>query len=541
MRKSATMVLVIFAGGFLAATALAGGADADIEVIYTKKAGDPKAQVPGQLDLAGMPVATEWRALEDLIVSPDGTTWFLKGRNQLGSDLETLALLGKDDTGDALAQEGQPIPGGATGELFDFFSTTLMPFNEDNDYGFACRARGGLATVFQKVMYWDGTSLKIVAQMGDSLVGLSDPDGAGNETAGNSIGSIQILNDGRFTAHDTTIVNINSLWRPAIFYSDSIDRGTSSVVFTKFKQRNADSFGGSTIVGLDSATFENTPDGSSWMTEASDSSGTATDKILVVNDVVVMKEGSSVDMSTGGSSPPMADIFANRMVANGDWIARGDYGTPVVDNDWFVINGVLIAQTGDLIVTSLRGGENWGAIFSGMAANNNGDWVLVGNTDNVDLSANEIILYYNAAYDRTEIVAREGDPVDLDGNGMFDDTAFIGRATNTLSAFAANDVWLTDDGLLYFIANLHDGAGNDLNSNPVFGTPEALMRLLVDPCPTDLDKDGDTDVFDLFILLDSWDTDGDGAVIALPRNNVDVFDLFEMLDAWGDCFPAPSN
>lgn len=536
MNRKKTFVLVAFAGSMLTATAFAGPIPADFEVIYTKKTGHAKAQVPGQKDLAGDPIASEWRALEDLIVSYDGKHWILKGRNQLGSDLETNQTLGSDLVGNALAQEGQPIPGGAAGELFEFFSSTMLQFNDAGEYGFAARARGGVAAVFQKIMYWNGSTLKIVAQMGDLYVGLVDTTVSGDETAGNSIGSIQILNDGRFTAHDTTIVNINSLRRPAIFYSDSIHtRGTSSVQFTSFKQKNVSAVGGSLWDGIDSTQFLNTSDGSSWMAEGDDIGATTQDKILVVDDVVVMREGLPVDMSTGGTGPNMADVFDNRMIPTGDWMSRGD---DAGDDDWFVINGVLIAKTGDAITPTLRGAESWGPIFLGINGNRHGDWVLVGNTNNADPATNEVIVYYDSFYDIHTVVAREGDPVDLDGNGSFDDDAFIGRATNTLTAFAANDVFITDQKMLYFIANLNDGAGNDLQSNPSFGTPDALMRQLVDPCPADLARDGVIDVFDLFVLLSNWGTDGDGAVMALPRNTVDVFDLFKLLSAWGPCFPV---
>ena len=61
------------------------------------------------------------------------------------------------------------------------------------------------------------------------------------------------------------------------------------------------------------------------------------------------------------------------------------------------------------------------------------------------------------------------------------------------------------------------------------------------PCPPDFtdstggEPDGVVNVFDLFILLDNWGTNGTGANLAAPNNVVDVFDLFVMLDAWGDC------
>jgi hypothetical protein len=74
------------------------------------------------------------------------------------------------------------------------------------------------------------------------------------------------------------------------------------------------------------------------------------------------------------------------------------------------------------------------------------------------------------------IVAREGDPVDLDGNGLYDDDCFIGRGNNTLTAFSADNAFLTDEGVLYMFINLRNGAGVDLQPTPAFSTPLALIR-----------------------------------------------------------------
>ena len=126
---------------------------------------------------------------------------------------------------------------------------------------------------------------------------------------------------------------------------------------------------------------------------------------------------------------------------------------------------------------------------------------------------------------------REGDPVDLDGNGEFDDDAFIGRGNAALSAFHPDDIFLSDDGMLYFFASLRNAAGEDLGS---FGTGgDAFLRLqLGDDCPADFDGDGDVDTADLLHLLGAWgtpdgDVDGDG--------DTDTADLLALLGVWGEC------
>ena len=79
-------------------------------------------------------------------------------------------------------------------------------------------------------------------------------------------------------------------------------------------------------------------------------------------------------------------------------------------------------------------------------------------------------------------MAREGDAVDVDGNGLFDDGAFLGRGTNTLSAFQPDDLALSEANELYFLATLNDGLGNDLGSSPAFGTPDVLILIDLGAC-----------------------------------------------------------
>jgi hypothetical protein len=61
-------------------------------------------------------------------------------------------------------------------------------------------------------------------------------------------------------------------------------------------------------------------------------------------------------------------------------------------------------------------------------------------------------------------------------------------------------------------------------------------------CPADIadsdsaDPDGEVNVFDLLELLSNWNTNGPGANIAEPADDVvNVFDLLALLAAWGSC------
>ena len=195
----------------------------------------------------------------------------------------------------------------------------------------------------------------------------------------------------------------------------------------------------------------------------------------------------------------MADVFHTKMVANGDWFCRGD---DPVNDDWAVYNGTVVAETGDEIGST---GEYLQDIFLSLGGNRMGDWVLVANTDDPD-TARDTVLLLNG-----EVVIREGDPIDLDGNGAFDDDVFIGRGNLTSSAFAANDIFLSDDRVLHFIAPLRNAAGDDLGSDPPFGAGgEAFMRVSL-PCPTpqgDLDFDSEVDLEDYILFEDCLDGPG---------------------------------
>jgi hypothetical protein len=117
------------------------------------------------------------------------------------------------------------------------------------------------------------------------------------------------------------------------------------------------------------------------------------------------------------------------------------------------------------------GAESYGTVFYAFNGNSVGDWILACNTDSADPAADEVLVWNG------QVVAREGDPVDIDGNGAFDDGAFIGRGNNTLGAFQADDLWLSDSNDVFVLLHLNDGLGNDLNSSPAFGTPDAFVRI----------------------------------------------------------------
>src|SRR5690606_20485600 len=207
---------------------------------------------------------------------------------------------------------------------------------------------------------------------------------------------------------------------------------------TGFLQSGVTMIGGETWDSFSLSGAGGTPDGTHWYAIGDTDAATSADGILAVDNVVVLREGQPV----AGSSVTMTAVFDARMVSSGDWFARGDDPN---DDDWAVRNGVLIVKTGD----ALTGTENYGPTFSSFTGNRVGDWVLVTDTTepNTDL---DTVLVMNG-----QILCRESDPVDVDGNGQFDDGVFV-------RGFNANDLWVSDAGEIYTMLTLKDGVGTNL-------------------------------------------------------------------------------
>jgi hypothetical protein len=503
----------------------------DVQVIFSEAPGHPTAVVPGALGLDGRPLVTEFKAMEILAVNPEGTYWIVKGRNHGGGDVETMMLSGSLDTGSVFAQEGQPVPGGAEGEVFDFFGSGGADFGTGDRFAFTGRARGGDASIAQKGFSCEGAGgggvvCTLVREQGDAALGLVDqpPNPSGDELFGNSVGSFHLLNDGTVGSQDSTIQNIHSSRRPAIFYGD-----------TAFLQSGVSAIAGSTWDSFDLNGFSTTSDGTIFLVRGDDEGPDSQDDILVHGSAslgggdglgaVVLREGTEI----GETGITVDGIFNARLADDGTWFARGD---DPLDDDWVVRNGEIIARTGAPVVPGDE--ELWAAAIVAVNGNSNGGWVVSGGTDASNPAANSVLV---RGGDVTPfVVLREGDAIDLDGNGMLDDDAFIGRSNPDLSPFHADDLYLGDNDEIYVFVSLVNKQGEDLGE---FGTGgDAFLRIVPDPgCPGDVDGGGEVGVDDLVAVILDWgpcppgpcpaDLDDDGTV--------GVTDLTIVILNWGAC------
>ena len=253
----------------------------------------------------------------------------------------------------------------------------------------------------------------------------------------------------------------------------------------------------------------------------------ASDSVLVYDGRARIQEGFVV----GTSSATVFSIVNTDLAGSGDYYSRGLRSVGGVSNGvWAAKNAVLIAQTGDPVASPVVGPvEHWASTFYAFTGNSNGDWVLVGRTDNPNSATDDVVVVNG------QVVLREGDPVDLNNNGVYDDNVFIGRGVNTNGAFEPNDIALSDEGMLYIFVDLRDGQGNDLNSNPSFGTPQAFLRFDVTPaCLGDANGNGVVDIDDLVLVITNWNNAG-GPGDVNNDNIVNIDDLVEVIVHWGGC------
>lgn len=147
------------------------------------------------------------------------------------------------------------------------------------------------------------------------------------------------------------------------------------------------------------------------------------DEVLVVDNHVVVQEGVVLPGS-GFKSPVRGSVATARFAGDGSWLAMGSNASDsMVGSHWVVREGAVIARRGDTITPCVM--EHWvqgtsDGPFLAVAGNARGDVVVAGYTDAED-AAQRAVLVLNSS----RVIARAGDPLDLDSNGLFDDGAFI--------------------------------------------------------------------------------------------------------------------
>ncbi len=475
----------------------AAGAGTTLRAIYTAIPGDPTAQVPGK-------PGAEFGLFERPYRSETGAKWILRARTGTFIADENVLLVGENGAGDLVVYEGQPAPW-APGEVISTLDIQCG-INSAGQFVFSSNTNNGPDNADEYIILGDGNGgLSVALRQDDEVPGLP------GVTHGDLIDDVQILADGTIAYRTINAVGLPSDEDTLLIVGDTVVAREGITIpqgqlFAFMEPWDAFDFQG----------FYVSADGSSILIDGDVEGDTVRDEMLVLNNTVVLQESGVISGFVNPIAGGFTGIRESSMMSSGHWFSRGTNSGG--GQDWVVRNSLPVAATGLDIhpgtSEKFADGDTFNT-FLACAGNNGGDYVIACFTDNADPNRNTVLLL-----NRTEVILREGDPVDVDSNGAYDDDAF-------LAGFHEDQMFMTDNGSVYFVGFLRSGAGAPLG--------EAFLRL-IPVCPGDTNGDLVIDVDDLNGILSNWLVNvGVGSPFDLANNDgvINVDDLNAVLAQWG--------
>jgi hypothetical protein len=406
----------------------AGLAAAQPRVIYSDLVASPTSDVPG---IPGAKFTTFSRPYR----SPDGSRWVFSADTDLATTTDEVIVLGSGLSGTVVVQEGVTQVAPPSPELAGLLDQIITVTNAGD---FVYATNSDAATTMDEIIgRRTGSTYDVPVREGDPAPGMP------GVTLGLSNHSGYLASDGRVGFVGTSLIGTGTTTTDsAVFFGNTVIAQEGVTV-------PAGQAGGGTapwqLFDFEGTYFAN--NGATHLIRG-DTNAATNDDVLVYNGNVVLQEGVVVPGSSFTSPIATGGPVESLLNSNGDWFSRGGN----VDlQDWFVRNGAVVAATDEPVPGGLPGetfdDATFAATFFSMNGNANGDYVYGGVTSNADLTRNAVLVFNDSF-----VLLREGDPVDVDGNGLFDDNAFI-------SVFNNDDALLTNDLRYYFTADLRDSAG----------------------------------------------------------------------------------
>lgn len=460
-----------------------------VTTIYSNIPGHPTANVPGIPGLQFQP-GTGNTHFDRVFGSPNGN-WILTALTNSGSTLNDEIILVNNVV---RAREGSPWPGGTEniGPI-----DTQVGINNAGQWVFATNTDAA-TTIDEVIVMISATDVvTVVAREGDPVPGLA------GASWGITLDSASVTSNGTVSLRGTGLTGLTAATNAAIVLGNNV-----------IAQRGVTIPTGATDAWefFDLESYWVTPDGLTYLAQGDLLGATTSDDVVVVNGTVVVREGFVLPGTTFAEPVALNGIINVHLAPNGDWYVRGGNATTL--QDWVFSNNGLLAVRDQPIFPGST--ENWSdtefaACFFLHVGNSNGDFVIGGVTNGPTLT-NGVLVYNNQV-----VIAREGDPVDLDNNGLFDDDAFF-------NTFGNDDGYLSDAGIFYFVANIKNASnvatGQGFFSIDLGSTPNTVPTLegLAVNSPINENETAtltgninDPDQGDTFDLMVDW---GDGTVIS---------------------------
>ncbi len=442
--------------GVVALLGIGASAFGQATVIFSNIATSPTSDVPGMPGKKFNPGTTSSTDFDRPFVSPDGSRWIFGAiADDPVADLDVIIIgTGLTSAGSFLGvKEGDAAPGGA-----GVYSTldTSMGINNAGNWAFGGDTTAATTTDDVVVRWTGGGGFELMGREGTPVPGMGGTIGFGS-------------------TNDATHILNNDETR---FRSASLTTATTQQILYKCTSLAIGSVMAQTDVTIPAGQLVAPPqsiDSLSADRFRSDATGahsiywadlnpasSATDLVMVYDGNVVAQEGVVLPGSGFGSLVLnySSDGGSQQISHNGThYLFRGTNADTI---DWVYGDGTVRAATDQPIFTGsteLFDDAPFAATFFLNVVNGNGDYVIGGTTNAADANKNAVLVLNG-----TTLIAREGDPVDVNGDGIFNDNAF-------LSVFNNDDAFLTDNLWYYFNANLRDANGT--------GIGQAFMRIQV--------------------------------------------------------------
>lgn len=494
--------------GLVALTMAAGASQAvPIQVVFAIKAvapTSPKANVPGYSPAQFTNIGAIYR-------SHTANRWIAVPTTDMTPTTQDQVLaIGNGATFNVAAKEG--VTEYAPGLFLDF--STSIPVPRINDSG-----QWAMQTGNNTVVKFDGVNYSVVA-----VTNGASPVGVGTTWLG-GFNSAVISNNGdvSFIAL-TTDENVNQ--QKGIFGSN----GTTVLALTNSTIPGNQAGGGTAVIdAIDNSTgsvstFGQSADGNKIIYVAHLAGAAAGQKVAVVSALSGPMQGSTVVVQSGvtlpGFSSPVNTINAANMESNGNWYVRA---TNVDGQVVLLKNGNVIAKTGAPIF--IGSSETWSSIVD-VKGNNKGDYVVLGNVTGALAEVNRA-----AVLNGRKQIARRSDAVDLDGNGLADESLFVNNMQDGRS-------FLGNDGFFYIGSSIKASA----TGTSGIGGNSMLLQIDATYCTADLDDgtgsgriDNAVDINDLLYFLTAFEAGSplvdidDGSGTGTRDEGIDISDLLFFL------------
>jgi uncharacterized repeat protein (TIGR01451 family) len=460
--------------------------------------------------------------------SPDGSRWIQAWDTNNATTAQDEVLVAFDGaTLSVVAQEGvTPIPTAPAGNFLD--AGVNIHYGINNSGAFAIGGIDNRPTTADDGFIAVGPApLTLVAQEATTAV-----PSIVNATFGGTRGSVHISDAGSAAFyHNMTGAGVSTADDTAIFKDNGNTILAREGVTVPTGQAGGatalwQTFDTGTTIGL-GVGFDSTH--TNWIASGDTNDVTTVDKIVAVNNNVVIQEGSV--LAGSGFANAVTTIRGTRMESDGTWFASGSNITDGVD--WVVRNGAVIAAVDQPIfggATELFDDAPFATTFFMHAGNNAGSYVIGGTTNAADVRANAVLVLNGAT-----VVARENDPVDVDGNGAFDDNTYI-------RTFIDDRLFMTDSAILVMVRLRDANAAFCGATDTDIG--QALIRIDIGCDSVDFNGDGifpdNQDIID-YIDVFAGGTCPTGTCNDIDFNNDGIFpdngDLVEFIDvfAGGAC------